>query len=37
MLGGVKLTQQTLAHAEEMLGTGTLLHWPTPYGHVKQS
>jgi DNA repair protein RecN (Recombination protein N) len=26
MLGGVKLTQQTLAHAEEMLGTGTLLH-----------
>jgi DNA repair protein RecN (Recombination protein N) len=26
MLGGVKLTQQTLAHAEEMLGTGALLH-----------
>jgi DNA repair protein RecN (Recombination protein N) len=26
MLGGVKLTQQTLAHAEEMLGTVTLLH-----------
>ena len=26
MLGGVKLTQQTLAHAKEMLGTGALLH-----------
>ncbi|MDC9719472.1 MAG: DNA repair protein RecN [Gammaproteobacteria bacterium] len=26
MLGGVKLTQQTLAHAKEMLGAGTMLH-----------
>lgn len=26
MLGGVKLTQQTLAHAKEMLGTGAQLH-----------
>ena len=26
MLGGVTLTQQTLAHAKEMLSTGTLLH-----------
>ncbi len=26
MLGGVKLTQQTLAHAKEMLGTGIQLH-----------
>lgn len=26
MLGGVELTQQTLAHAKEMLGTGAMLH-----------
>ena len=26
MLGGVKLTQQTLAHAKEMLGSNTLIH-----------
>jgi DNA repair protein RecN (Recombination protein N) len=26
MLGGVKLTQQTIAHAKEMLGAGVQLH-----------